>query len=222
MHNPNRQNKGVHNRFDYDSDEFYQTIEQLAKNGANDKEIATAFKHTLGFELNPNVFAKMRNGKYDAWTEEENERRGSRIRQTLEGARRDINRIVRAVYLQTALGKGTNKTTTTVRRRLRIDGVLTENEEIQTTEVVSGISPNVAALSRWLYHYDKDWRRTEKGEELGGDDAPNVENVVKGIDVGAWIDKELTEFNTIEDVHTHEGVGDGDADNVDTLHSVEE
>ena len=179
-------------QFDYDSQEFYDAIEKLAKNGANDAEIAAGLKHLIGVSLSPQNFNSIKGGKYAFWTDEENARRGRRMQEILANARLDTNRLVKSVYLSTALGKNVTKTTTTVRKRLRINGELTDNEEIQTTEVVNGISPNLSALQTWLYHHDPEWRKITKGEDYEtGDGVPTGDQVKKGVDISAWINKEM-------------------------------
>ncbi|MBQ0074591.1 MAG: hypothetical protein KBT34_10400 [Prevotella sp.] len=196
---------GLKPAYNYDAPEFYDAIKVLAKNGASDDEIAVGLKAVLtekdsqghiikyGPNIDPTNFNSMKNGKYECWTDEENERRGSAIRQVLMGARLDTNRIVKATYLATALGNKTVTSKTVVKKRLRIDGELTDNEEIQTTEVTSGLAPNMQALSLWLKHHDPEWRKREMGieEEENPYNAPTPAKVKKGVDITSWLDKEL-------------------------------
>lgn len=182
------ENGGVPPLYDYDSNEFYDIIKNMASVGAEDKEIASAL------HLDDTHFSLMKNGKVGNWTDEQNEERGQRLREILRGARNDTNFKVRAVYLTTAMGKNSSKTTTTVRRRMRIDGQLTDNEEIQTTEVVSGIAPNLQALATWLYHHDEEWRKVSKGIEpnrVDPNQAPQEDEVVKGVNIADWLDQEM-------------------------------
>jgi len=200
-------NGGAMPKYDWDSDEFYSAIETLASNGATDAEIGPGLMAIIGVGVTPNLFSKMKNGLMAGWSEEENVRRSERIKETLGRARLNTNRLVKAVYLSTALGKKSTKTVTTIKRRMRIDGVLTDNEDIQTTEVVSGIAPNLQALSNWLYMHDDEWRRISKGEDLNSVDPnqpPRTEEVKKGIDVSKWLDKELldkSEESKNDDTH---------------------
>ena len=152
-------------KFDYDSDDFYDEILALSMQG---------------------------NGTYEAWSDEENERRSARLCKVLARGRRKINSIVRGAYLKAALGgkKIKNKTVTT--RKLKIDGVYTEDEEIQTTEGETELPPNMQALSTWLYHHDEEWRRVEKKQE-DDEDVPN--STTKGVDIDAWIRKEVETDN---------------------------
>ena len=175
-------------KFDYDSDDFYREVFALAFQGATNAEIAEMLGETeLGQSLSPTAFSLMVNGKYDKWTEEENERRSARLVKELERARRKINFIVRGRFLKTALGGGRTRNRNTVTRRMRIDGVLTDDEEIQTTESEIEAPPSLQALSVWLRHHDPEWRRIERGEDAG--DAPK--DIERGIDIEAWIDKEV-------------------------------
>lgn len=186
------QKGGKKPKFDYDSEEWYAAIEQLAKNGANNKEIAAGLKHIINAEIDPCDFNNMVEGCYQGWNDEENNTRSARLRVVLRCARFDTNRLVKATYLKTALGLNSTKSQTTVKRRLRINGELTDNEEIQTTEVVSGISPNLAALGTWLYHHDPEWRAITQGKNLDDKDvAPEPSQVKKGVSITEWLDKEL-------------------------------
>ena len=142
-------------KFDYDSDDFYDEILALSMQGLTDAEIADALDDKFGVSLSPEVFNCMKNGNYDKWSDEENERRSARLAKVLARGRRKINSIVRGLGGK----KIKNKTVTT--RKLKIDGVYTENEEIQTTEGETELPPNMQALSTWLYHHDEEWRKKE-------------------------------------------------------------
>lgn len=187
------QNGGLKPKYDYDSEDFYNAVEKLAKGGATNEEIAAGLKSAIGYEIEPGHFGSMLSGNYGAWNQEETDRRSPRLREIVKRARLDINRIVKGVYLSTALGHKTNRTVTTVRRRLRIDGELTDNEEIQETKTIAGIPPNLGALSTWLYHHDKEWRKRQRGLDTEADttSAPLQKDVKKGIDVESWLDREL-------------------------------
>lgn len=47
-------------KFDYNGDAFYDEIEQLAKQGQKDSEIAYALGLKFGVDLNPQVFNRMK------------------------------------------------------------------------------------------------------------------------------------------------------------------
>jgi len=178
-------------KFDYDSPKWYATITRLAMQGCSDAEIAYGLGDELGegyegLRLSNTAFLNMRNGTYEHWTEEENKRRSEEIVYVLDRARNRLNSIVRGRFLNSALGgrKVVNKTTTY--RRMQIDGVLTDNEVIQTTESESETQPDRAALATWLYHHDKEWRKIQRGEE-GSEDIPKAK---EGVDISRWIDLE--------------------------------
>lgn len=164
-------------KFDYDSDDFYDEILALSMQGLNDAEIADALGDRFGESLDPETFNCMKNGNYIGWTEEENERRSARFLKALARGRRKINSLVRGAYLKGALGGKKIKTKTVVRRKLRVDGAYTDNEEIQTSETESEMPYNMQALATWLYNHDDEWRaatnrkREEPSEEQ---DAPRT------------------------------------------------
>ena len=195
------QNGGSVDKYDYDSSDFYAAVENLAVNGATNEEIAVGLNKLIGTSLTPSRFNRMVRGDNETWTDEQNATRGARLRTVLESARLDTNRIIKATYLKTALGRNVTKTVTTVKRRMRIDGQYTDNEEVQTTEVVSGIAPNMQALATWLYHHDSEWRKVTKGQdfETSPDAPPTGTHVKKGIDITSWIDQEMTEKETNEE-----------------------
>ena len=93
-----------------------------------------------------------------------------------------------------ALGGIKTKHVSTVKRRLRIDGELTDNEEIQTTTQEIESAPSLQALSTWLYHFDPEWRKRQRGETSAEEDPMAVPNdIEKGIDITQWIDQEVKE-----------------------------
>lgn len=175
-------------KFDYDSDDFYDEILALSMQGLTDAEIADALDDKFGVSLSPEVFNCMKNGNYDKWSDEENERRSARLAKVLARGRRKINSIVRGAYLKAALGgkKIKNKTVTT--RKLKIDGVYTEDEEIQTTEGETELPPNMQALSTWLYHHDEEWRKVERRQ-----DEENDFQRENGIDIDKWMEENESE-----------------------------
>ena len=66
-------------KFDYDSDDFYDEILALSMQGLTDAEIADALDDKFGVSLSPEVFYCMKNGNYEAWSDEENKRRSARL-----------------------------------------------------------------------------------------------------------------------------------------------
>lgn len=175
-------------KFDYDGDEFYDEVFALAMQGATDTEIAIGLGDRLGKSLTPDVFMLMKRGKYTGWTKEENEKYGARLSQVLTRARSRINTLVRAKYLKSALGGIIVKSVSTTKRHLRVNGTLTDNEEIQTTTTEAETAPNMQALATWLYHHDKEWRKIQRGLDVMDENVPEAE---KGIAIQKWIDQEV-------------------------------
>lgn len=176
--------------YDYDCDEFYLELYQLAFNGAYDSQIASALEDKLGITIGKVAFSQMLAGKYGNWTAEENERRSKRMKATLEKARDNTNRLVLGRILKVGLGGVTVKSKTVVKRRMEIGGELTDNQLIQTTEVENETPPNLQALSMWMYHHSPEWRKIQRGEEMDSDD---TEPAKRGIDISEWISKEMDE-----------------------------
>lgn len=185
---------------DYDSKDFYLAIEALAVRGCTDKEIADELL------LAPQTFAAMKNSRYKGWNEEKNEKRGERIRECLERARRKTNQLVRSTYLKMALGqkKVLSQTRRYVEDRCECGGqdpecrycggtgkiIRTDKAIVQETE--SEMPPSLQALSTWLHHFDPEWTQTEAGAAESAEG-----NVKKGIDIKEWVgamtqDKALT------------------------------
>lgn len=197
-------------KFDYDSREWYTAIHALAMAGFGDAEIAASigekiqeYRNASGGEpLTPSqlegidrqTFSKMKGGRYDKWTDEQNKERGDRITQVLEQARMKVNGIVKGTYLRLALGGKKVKNKGTTYRRLKIDGVYTDDEEIQRSETEVELPPNIQALANWLYHHDPEWRKRQRGTDEETSDLPR--EIVRGINVEDWIDKEMTQKET--------------------------
>ena len=198
--------------FDFDSQDFYDAIETLAKNGAEDNEIAVGLRHILPElqGLTTDQFEAMKNGRYKAWDEVERAERSAKIIRCLDCARTDSNRIIKGVYLSTALGRHKVKTVTTVTRRLRVDGQLTDNEEIQTTEVTADVRPDMQALGLWLHYHDPMWRKRASGE-LDKDSenyVPQGDKVKKGVSIASWLDREMSEFGSSDSGEVENGTID--------------
>lgn len=153
-------------KFDYDSDDFYDEILALSMQGMTDAEIADALQDRFGQSLDPEVFNTMKNGNYPHWSEEENARRSERLKKVLARGRRKMNNAVRGAYLKAAIGGKVIKSKTVVRRRLKVDGVYTKDEEIQTSETETELPYNVQALATWLYHHDPEWRKKSMKKDI--------------------------------------------------------
>ena len=176
-------------KFDYDSDDFYDEILALAMQGLNDAEIADALGDRFGQSLDPETFNCMKNGNYINWSDEENERRSARLIKVLARGRRKTTSLVRGAYLKGALGGKKVKSKTVVTRKLRVDGVYTDDLEIQTSETETEMPYNMQALATWLYHHDPEWRKVQRKQDTEASEIPT--DVKKGVDIEAWIKKEV-------------------------------
>jgi len=176
-------------KFDYNSNEFYEELFALAFQGLTDAEIADGLSDKFGQTLTPGVFCKMKNGNYEGWNKKQNEERSERISQVLAHARRKINSIVRGAYLKAALGGKKIKSKTITKRKLRIDGVYTDDEDIQTSETEQELPYNMQAMSTWLYHHDEEWRKVERKQDEDASDIPSEIN--QGVNIDSWIKKEV-------------------------------
>lgn len=170
-------------KFDYDSDDFYDEILALSMQGLTDAEIADALETKFGTSLSPEAFCSMKNGTYKRWTKKENKTRSERLVKVLARGRRKINSIVRGTFLKAALGGRKIKNKSTVKRKLRTpDGYTTDDEEIQSTETENEMPPNIQALATWLYHHDAEWRKIQRKE----DEEEDMENA-GGITIDKWL-----------------------------------
>lgn len=170
-------------KYDYNGDDFYDEIFALAFNGANNKEIAFA----MG--LNDKVFIRMYNGKYNGWNKEQNEKYGTRLRNVIGRARAKNTFMVKAKYLEEALG-GKKRLVHEVHNKMRVDGQYTDDEVIQSTYAVT--QPNMQALATWLYHNDPEYRKIQRGRDIDESDPNSVpQDIEKGIDITSWIDQEV-------------------------------
>ena len=173
--------------FDYDSDEFYTAVERMAKGGMTDKEIANALK------LDPFHFSRLKNGKVGGVSEEVNKRRSERLRHALSSGRVNVTAVLRATYLNAALGKVYTKQKV---RKMQESAcacggndpncpecggtgrVLTDIGVVQETEIQQ--PPCLQAIMNLLSIYDPDWK--------GG--VTDTETAERGIDIARWIEQE--------------------------------
>ena len=140
-------------KFDYEGEEFLSYIEEMARQGHCDAYIAYSLKDKFDNKnLAPQYFSKLKNEK---GKDGKRSKRGQLISEALSRGRVNINAMVRATYLQTALGQKTVKSTTRQRIRTK-DGEMTDDELISTTE--QEIAPNMQALAAWLFNHDDEWR----------------------------------------------------------------
>ena len=179
---------GASRKFDYDGEDFYKAIGNLASRDFNDYEIAMHLgeeirsiirernnrvideaetpddivledTENIPEGINPEVFSRMKNGIYDKWTEQENKLRSMLIGQALSQARVKLNLLYKGVYDKMAMGKWKTKTVTTVVR----DGFDKEGNKVNDTTVTTTeqeLPPNMQALSTWRFNHDPEFRRT--------------------------------------------------------------
>lgn len=153
-------------KFDYTSENFLSLVESYAKKGFTDKEIAYA----IG--ILPQTFCE----KKSQYTE---------ISEVLTRGRATITAAVRAKFL--AMAMGGIKTKSITKRKLRDpDGNYTGDEEIQSVE--SELAPSLQAMSVWLYHYDEEWKKTERKQD---DDEDIPSDIEKGVDISSWIKSQV-------------------------------
>lgn len=177
-------------KHDYDSEDFYKRIEQLAMNGYTDSEIANELN------LSDDVFGSMKNGNYQCWNEEENKRRGSEINRVLAHGRTRIVALLRGTYIKGAIGgkKTKSRIVKFVQDKCECMGAdkkcpycggtgwvtLTDKAVVQESEIE--LPPNMQAIATLLYHHDPTWRKMEN-KQTDEDDLYS-EN---GIDIDKWM-----------------------------------
>lgn len=131
-------------KHDYDSKEFLNRLEELARKGYADKEIA------YEIELTPNHFSELKNGKLG----------NDHISEALARGRAKVNNIVRQRLL--AVGLGGLKTKRTSKRK----GMLEGDDEVMYEEETE-LPPNPNVLMTWLFNHDEEWRKaTIDGKRL--------------------------------------------------------
>lgn len=161
------QTMGMPPKHDYDSEDFYKKLEDYARRGYTDRNIANAL------DLAPEVFSRMKNGKYQGWSDELNKERSVRYCQALARGRDAVNLIVRDTYLKTALGGKKIKTVVNrhVEKRCPCNGsdedcelcggigtiLMADKSIVSETEIE--LAPNVQALSVWLFNHDEEWKK---------------------------------------------------------------
>ena len=195
-------------KYDYDSQDFYDAVGELASRGYTDAEIAYGLEDLSGEQrssypgdvwpdfplLTPTTFGRMKNGKYDKWTEEENKTRSERLGRVLARARDKINVAVRGQFLQLALGQATSSSKVTRYARVRCSckgkdehcekcggtGWYANMDKQIVMESEQRCAPAPQMVASWLHHHDPEWRHRDlmRHEENAGKD-----NDVTGIDI---------------------------------------
>ena len=175
-------------KFDYDGQDFYTAIGNLASRDFNDYEIAMHLgeevrkiienrnnevidnaetpddivledTENIPDSLAPEVFSRMKNGNYDKWTEQENKLRSMLIGQALSQARVKLNLLYKGVYDKLAMGKWKTKTTTKVEKNT-INKEGTPYTETITTTTEQELPPNMQALTTWRFNHDPEFKKT--------------------------------------------------------------
>ena len=175
-------------KFDYDGQDFYTAIGNLASRDFNDYEIAMHIgeevrkiiedrnnkiiddaetpddivledTENIPDSLAPEVFSRMKNGNYDKWTEQENKLRSMLIGQALSQARVKLNLLYKGVYDKLAIGKWKTKTTTKVEKNT-INKEGTPYTETITTTTEQELPPNMQALTTWRFNHDPEFKKT--------------------------------------------------------------
>lgn len=175
-------------KFDYDGEDFYTAIGNLAAKDYTDHEIAqfvgeeirsivTARNNAkidaaeLGDDLQledvdsipeeglaTEVFSKMKNGTYDGWSEQENKLRSMLICQVLQRARAKLSLYYKGVYDNLARGKIKVKTTQTVERNT-VNRDGQPYTETTTTTTEQELPPNLQAITMWRFHHDPEFKK---------------------------------------------------------------
>lgn len=176
-------------KFDYDSEDFYTAIGNLASRDFTDYEVSMHIgeeirriieeRYNKAIDdatnedelpepidtsdipdgLAPEVFSRMKNGEYDGWTEQENKLRSMLICQALSRARVKLNLLYKGVYDKLAMGKWKTKTTTTVERKT-LNKDGEPYTETATTVTEQELPPNMQAISTWRFNHDPEFRKT--------------------------------------------------------------
>ncbi len=179
-------------KYDYSSKEFLDRIGEYAKRGFTDGEIA------LSLGINQTYFSELK-GMHPE------------IPETLTRMRAQVNGLVRAAFLKTALGGRLVRTTQYVQKRCECKGndpkceicdgtgwiTPTQHRCITETE----LAPNLMAQQRWLMNYDSDWKKKSSGED--------DESVVTGIDIQVvYNDKKDLDLQEKKQNDTEDETGD--------------
>ena len=173
-------------KYDYDSDYFYQRIQESADRQMQENHIIwdKVIAADLGFET-PTTFSEMKNGEYRAWSKEENERRSKRINDLLSRARAGVEPEVWKMVLEMGLGK-------VQAQDITFDKI---GDKIQDEQriTVHKLPPNLNALQMWLRHHSQMFRSIESGKLEDEENSDIPTDINHGIDIGKWIEKEVND-----------------------------
>ncbi|WGQ15593.1 hypothetical protein [Sphingobacterium faecium] len=135
-------------KHDYSGEAFLKKIEELAKKGYTDKEIA------YEVELTQTYFSDLK-------------RESDVISEALARGRAKINNIVRQRFLAVALGGLKVKTIT--KQKSKFSDMMTDQGlgDMIVHETETELAPNLSALGTWLFNHDEEWRKqTIDGKKL--------------------------------------------------------
>lgn len=179
---------GVKPKFDYDGQDFYTAIGNLAQRDYDDHEIAQFIGDEIRAivkkryedavdaaetpdqipdepkydeipnSLDATVFSDMKNGRYANWSEQENKLRSMLINQVLQHARGQLRIVYKNVYNKVALGK-IKTTTKTTQERNTVTKDGTPFTEKTTTTTTQEMPPNLQALTMWRWHHDPEFKK---------------------------------------------------------------
>lgn len=180
---------------DFDNPELYRIIEQEATKGKSNNGIAVYLAKYFDLDISPETFENMIEGHYEAWSSREAHIYPFKLKRAIRRGKVAARQAVRSALLKSAIGGRVIKSTTTRTRKLRIGGVLTEDEEIETVTNETELAPNVTAIMQWLHHNDPDWRKQDQNrapedmEDIAPDGVP--QDIEHGIDIHKWIDEQV-------------------------------
>lgn len=158
-------------KYDYDSDYFYQRIQESADRQMQENHIVWDKVIAQELGIGANTFSMMKTGDYCEWTREENEKRSARIQELLSRARASVEPEVWKMVLEMGLGKVQAQDITFDKIADKI-----QNEQRIT---VHKLPPNLNALQMWLRHHSQMYRSIESGDMEKNDS----DNRVNGFDV---------------------------------------
>lgn len=154
-------------RWEYESEEFSNAMENYAMKGLTDKEIA------IEISINPTYFLELKS-KYDT------------ISEALARGRAKINSAVRQKYLAVALG-GLKRKSVTKKLASGLESPKYIDEQgMVVLETIEDLPPNPQALATWLFNHDEEWRKkTIDGKKL--DVTSGGEKLCGSVDIASWL-----------------------------------
>lgn len=162
-------------RWEYESEEFSNAMENYAMKGLTDKEIA------IEISINPTYFLELKS-KYES------------ISDALARGRAKINSAVRQKYLAVALGGLKRKSTTRKLPSMMESLKYIQEDGMIVLETTEELPPNPQALATWLFNHDEEWRKkTIDGKKL--DVTSGGEKLNGSINIASWLAANNTDDN---------------------------